>query len=92
MILIWRYVYIFRLIGNGKKMVRAIIRWIFGNKRHLTCTIAIGDLVLPLTADVTTANAPDNNMYVPLTSSSSIFSLPSVFYTIADPGYDARKL
>ena len=90
--MIWGYVYIFRLIGNVKKMVRAIIRWIFGYKLHLTCTVAIWDLVLPLTADVTTANAPDNNMYVPLTSSSSIFSLPSVFYTIADPGYDAKKL
>ncbi len=42
----------------------------------------------------TTANVPDNKMYVPLTSSSSssVFSLPSVLYTIADPGYDAKKL
>ena len=41
----------------------------------------------------TTANVPDNKMYVPLTSSSSlVFSLPSVLCTIADPGYDAKKL
>ena len=68
--------------------------WIFGYKLHLTCTTAIGDLVVPLTAaDVTTANVPDNKMYVPLTSSSSlVFSLPSVLCTIADPGYDAKKL
>ena len=67
--------------------------WIFGYKLHLTCTTAIGELVVPLTADVTTANIPDNKMYVPLTSSStSVFSLPSVLYTIADPGYDAKKL
>ena len=61
---------------------------IFGYKLHLTCTTAIGDLVVPLTADVTTANVPDNKMYVPLTSSSSslVFSLPSVLCTIADPG------
>ena len=66
-------------------------KWIFRYKLHLTCTI--GKIVVPLTADVTTANAPDNKMYVPLTSSSSsIFSLSSVFYTIADPGYDAKKL
>ena len=32
----------------------------------------------PLTADVTTANVQDNQMYVPLTSSSSVFSLPYV--------------
>jgi hypothetical protein len=57
--------------------------WIFGYKLHLTSTTAIEDLVVPLTADVTTANVPDNKMYVPLTS-SSVFSLPSVLYTIAD--------
>jgi hypothetical protein len=54
--------------------------------------------VVPLTAaDVTTtANVPDNKMYVPLTSSSSssssVFSLPYVLYMIADPGYDDKKL
>jgi hypothetical protein len=50
--------------------------------------------VVPLTAaDVTTtANVPDNKMYVPLTSSSSsVFSLPYVLYMIADPGYDDKK-
>jgi hypothetical protein len=52
--------------------------WIFGYKLHLTSTTAIEDLVVPLTADVTTANVPDNKMYVPLTSSSSVFFLPSV--------------
>ena len=31
-------------------------------------------------------------MYVPLTSSSSVFSLPSVRYMAADPGYDDKKL
>ena len=42
--------------------------WIFGYKLHLTSTT--GEIVGPLTADVTTANVPDNKMYVPLTSSS----------------------
>jgi hypothetical protein len=64
--------------------------WIFGYKLHLTCTT--GELVVPLTADITTANVPDNKMYVPLTSSSSVFSLPYVLYMIADPGYDAKNL
>ncbi|MER5174341.1 MAG: transposase, partial [Candidatus Nitrosocosmicus sp.] len=64
--------------------------WIFGYKLHLTSTI--GELVVPLTADVTTANVPDNKMYVPLTSSSLVFSLPSLCYIIADPGYDDKKL
>ncbi len=64
--------------------------WIFGYKLHLTCTT--GKIVAPLTADVTTANVPDNRMYIPLTSLSSIFSLSSLRYMVADPGYDANKL
>ena len=52
--------------------------------------------IVPLTAEdvTTTANVPDNKMYIPLTSSSSssVFSLPFVCYMIADPGYDAKKL
>ena len=42
--------------------------WIFGYKLHLTCTAATDEIVVPLTADVTTANVPDNRMYIPLTS------------------------
>ena len=41
----------------------------------------------------TTANVPDNKMYVPVTSSSSsVFSLLSTLYMIADPGYDDKNL
>ena len=32
--------------------------WIFGYKLHLTCTT--GELVVPLTADITTENVQDN--------------------------------
>ena len=79
--------------------------WIFGYKLHLTCTTsasvsaALGrgggeeeQLVVPLTANVTTANIPDNKMYVPLTSSSLVFSLSSLRYMVADPGYDDKEL
>jgi hypothetical protein len=66
--------------------------WIFGYKLHLTCTAAIYEHVVPLTIDVTTANVPDNKMYIPLTSSSSVFSLPCVLYMITDPGYDDKTL
>jgi hypothetical protein len=37
----------------------------------------------------------DNKMYIPLTSSSSyfsVFSLPTLRYMAADPGYDAKEL
>jgi hypothetical protein len=66
----------------------------FGYKLHLTYKTA-GDLVVPLTAAyVTTANVPDNKMYVTLnsSSSSSVFSLPYVLYMIADPVHDDKKL
>jgi DDE family transposase len=69
--------------------------WVFGYKLHLTCNASIDELVVPLTADVTTANVPDNRMYIPLTSSSSsssAFSLPYLLYMIADPGYDDKGL
>jgi len=65
-------------------------RWVFGYKLHLTSTT--GNLVVPLTADVTTANVQDNQMYVSLTSSSLVFSLPSLRHMAADPGYDDGKL
>ncbi len=46
----------------------------------------------PLTADITTANVQDNQTYVPLTSSSSVFSLPLTCYMVTDPGYDDKNL
>ena len=65
--------------------------WIFGYKLHLTSTTT-GKIVVPLTADVTTANVPDNQMCVSLTSSSLVFSLPLTCYMVADPGYDDKNL
>ena len=59
--------------------------WVFGYKLHLTSTTAAaaGDLIVPLTADVTTANVQDNQMYVTLTSSFFQFSqFFSILFTI----------
>ncbi len=64
--------------------------WVFGYKLHLTSTT--GKIVVPITADVTTANVQDNQMYVSLTSASSVFSLPLALYMVADPGYDDKNL
>ncbi len=66
--------------------------WIFGYKLDLTCIT--GELVVHLSADITTANVPDNKTYVPVisSSSSSVFSLPSALYMISDPGYNAKNL
>ncbi len=66
--------------------------WIFGYKLHLTSTT--GEIIVPLTADVTTANVPDNKMYIPLTSPPPppVFSLSSLRYMVADPEYDDKEL
>lgn len=60
--------------------------WIFGYKLHITSST--GSLIVPLSADFTTANITDNQMYAPITS-----VLPKgVQYAAADPGYDDQKL
>ena len=69
--------------------------WIFGYKLHMVCSTD-SSVVVPLTADVTTANIPDNQIYPGLTSSSS-FTLPSetikkIHFMVANPGYDDQSL
>lgn len=61
--------------------------WIFGYKVHLTCST--GSLIVPLSADLTAANMPDNKMYPSITS-----TLPAgiIRYAVADEGYDDHKL
>lgn len=58
---------------------------IFGYKLHLSCST--GSLIVPLSADFTTANIPDNKMYQSMTS-----SLQGVRYAAADEGYDDHEL
>ena len=51
--------------------------------------------VVPLTADVTTANIPDNQVYADLTSSPNNLSpktIKKIHYMVADPGYDDQSL
>ena len=61
--------------------------WIFGYKLHLACST--DSLIVPLSADFTTANITDNKMYESMTS-----SLPTgmVRYVVGDEGYDDHKL
>jgi Transposase DDE domain len=54
-----------------------------------------GPIIVPLAADFTTANVQDNQLYNPMTSSSS--SSSSLFteetcFMIGDSGYDDQKL
>ena len=60
--------------------------WVFGYKLHLTCST--GSLIVPLSADFTTANVQDNQMYGRITSSS----VRGVRYVTADEGYDDKDL
>ncbi len=60
--------------------------WVFGYKMHIASST--GSLIVPLSADFSTANVPDNKMYQNIT-------LPlheEVEYVIADEGYDDHKL
>ncbi len=60
--------------------------WIFGYKMHVACST--GSLIVPLSADLTTANISDNNMCESITA-----SLPEgVRYIVGDEGYDDHKL
>jgi hypothetical protein len=68
--------------------------WIFGYKLHMISST--GSTIVPLAADFTTANMQDNQMYNPMTSSSSSFSTTTIpeeiCYMIGDSGYDDHKL
>ena len=68
--------------------------WIFGYKLHMISSTGL--TIVPLAADFTTANIQDNQMYNPMTSSSSSFSTTTISeeicYMIGDSGYDDHKL
>ena len=66
--------------------------WIFGYKLHMISST--GSIIVPLAADVTTANVQDNQMYNPIISSSLSSSTlsPQTCFIIGDSGYDDHKL
>src|SRR5712691_8969839 len=59
--------------------------WVFGYKLHISCST--GRLIVPLSADFTTANLPDSKIYGRITA-----SLRGVRYAAADEGYDDHDL
>ncbi|MGI0062267.1 MAG: transposase [Nitrosotalea sp.] len=61
-------------------------RWIFGYKLHISCST--GQLVVPLSADYTTANIADNQAYKSLVTPIAGF----VQNIAGDPAYDDDKL
>ena len=64
---------------------------IFGYKLHLI--LSTGFIIVPLAADFTTANIPDNQMYsILITASLPVTIIKRTLYMSADPGYDDHKL
>ena len=64
--------------------------WIFGYKLHMISST--GSTVVPLAADFTTANIQDNQMYNPMTSSTTSTPEEKICYMIGDSAYDDQKL
>jgi Transposase DDE domain len=64
--------------------------WIFGYKLHMVAST--GSIIVPLAADFTTANIPDNQIYGTLTSNLSRTITRRTIFMSADPGYDDHNL
>ncbi len=65
--------------------------WIFGYKLHMISS-STGSIIVPLAADFTTANIPDNQIYSMLTASIPFRIIKRTLFMSADPGYDDHKL
>lgn len=66
--------------------------WLFGYKLHMICSTDPTSRVVPLSADVTTANISDKPAYPELVSSLLPETLKKIHFVVADPGYDGKKL
>src|SRR5580765_8548301 len=66
--------------------------WIFGYKLHMVCSTDSSSVVVPLSADFTTANVQDNQVYPELTSSLPSTMIKKTHYMTADLGYDDQNL
>lgn len=65
--------------------------WVFGYKLHMISSTD-SSLIVPLTAEVTTANVSDKPVYPDLTSCLPSETIKKIHYMVADPGYDDQKL
>ena len=66
--------------------------WVFGYKLHMICNTDPLSSVVPLSADVTTANVSDKPAYPDTVSSLLPETLERMHYMVADPGFDSQKL
>ena len=67
--------------------------WIFGYKLHMVCSTD-SPVIVPLFADVTTANMPDNQVYPELISTNCLSPeiIKKIHFMVADQGYDDQSL
>jgi len=66
--------------------------WLFGYKLHMISSTDHSSTVVPLSADVTTANVSDKPVYPDVVAYLSPKVLWKIHFMIADPGYDGKKL
>jgi len=66
-------------------------KWIFGYKLHIICSTDPISRVVPLSADVTTANVSDKPIYPNAVSSLLPELLEKIHYMVADPGFSGKK-
>ena len=65
--------------------------WVFGYKLHMICSTDL-PTVVPLSADVTTANVSDKPVYPVTVSRLLPKTLEKIHYMVADPGFSGKKL
>jgi hypothetical protein len=66
--------------------------WVFGYKIHMVSSTDPSCTVIPLSADVTTANISDKPVYPDVVSYLSPETLKEIHYMVADPGFNSKKL
>lgn len=66
-------------------------KWIFGYKLHMICSTDPISRVIPLSADVTTANVSDKPVYPDVVSCLLPETLEGIHYVAADPGFSGKK-
>ncbi len=66
--------------------------WVFGYKLHIISSTDPSSTVVPLAADVTTANISDKPVYPDVVSYLSPEILKKIHFMVADPGYYGKKL
>ncbi|MDN5846704.1 MAG: transposase, partial [Candidatus Nitrosocosmicus sp.] len=66
--------------------------WLFGYKLHMICSTEPYSKIIPLSAYVTTANVSNKPAYTDVVSSLLPETLKGMYYMVADPGFNGKKL